>query len=52
MASLGTIGKETATALKAEARRRAEAGCFFSSIVYMSLVAERPASTPGAATLA
>ncbi len=38
----GTIGEETAAALKAEARRRVQAGAFFGHIAYASLTARRP----------
>jgi ubiquinone/menaquinone biosynthesis C-methylase UbiE len=37
----GNIGKETADALKAEARRRAAAGTFFGHIAYASVVARK-----------
>jgi SAM-dependent methyltransferase len=37
----GTIGEATAAALKAEARRRVEAGTFFGHIAYASLTARR-----------
>jgi SAM-dependent methyltransferase len=39
----GQISAETAAALKAEARRRVEAGTFFGHIAYASLVARTPA---------
>jgi hypothetical protein len=39
----GRIGDETAAALKAEARRRAETGTFFGQIAYGSLIARKPA---------
>jgi ubiquinone/menaquinone biosynthesis C-methylase UbiE len=39
----GQIGDATAEALKAEARRRVEAGSFFGHIAYGSVVARRPA---------
>jgi SAM-dependent methyltransferase len=39
----GRLGAETAAALKAEARRRAEAGTFFGHIVYVDVIARRPA---------
>jgi ubiquinone/menaquinone biosynthesis C-methylase UbiE len=39
----GQIDAETAAALKAEARRRVEAGAFFGYIAYTSLVACKPA---------
>jgi hypothetical protein len=35
----GEIGDDTAAPLKAEARRRVEAGTFFGHIAYASLVA-------------
>jgi hypothetical protein len=38
----GGIGAETAAALKAEARRRVEAGVFFGHIAYVSLTARKP----------
>ena len=38
-----TIGQETAEALKAEARRRSDAGEFFGHIAYVSVVAGKPA---------
>jgi ubiquinone/menaquinone biosynthesis C-methylase UbiE len=38
----GQIGAETAAALKAEARRRVEAGAFFGHIAYVSLTARKP----------
>jgi SAM-dependent methyltransferase len=37
----GQIGEELATALKAEAQRRIEAGAFFGHIAYASLVAQK-----------
>jgi SAM-dependent methyltransferase len=39
----GRIGDDTATALKAEARRRVATGTFFGHIAYGSLVAQKPA---------
>ena len=39
----GRIGEDTAAALKAEARRRSDAGEFFGHIGYMSLIAGKPA---------
>jgi ubiquinone/menaquinone biosynthesis C-methylase UbiE len=39
----GRIGEETAAALKAEARRRSDAGEFFGHIAYVSLIAGKPA---------
>ena len=38
----GSIGEETAAALKAEARRRLKAGRFFGHIAYAGLVARKP----------
>ena len=38
----GTIGRELADALKSEARRRVEAGAFYGSIVFASLLARKP----------
>jgi hypothetical protein len=38
----GQISDQTATALKAEARRRVEAGSFFGHIAYLSLTARKP----------
>ena len=38
----GTIGRELAEALKAEARRRVETGGFDGSIVFASLIARKP----------
>jgi hypothetical protein len=38
----GGIGDETAAALKAEARRRVEAGTFFGHMAYVSLAARKP----------
>jgi ubiquinone/menaquinone biosynthesis C-methylase UbiE len=43
LAAAGRIGPDTAAALKAEARRRIEAGCFFGHIAYASVVARKPA---------
>src|SRR5262245_1151220 len=40
--SAGRIGPEMADALKAEARRRAEANCFYGLIVFASTVARKP----------
>ena len=37
----GTIGQDLAVALKAEARRRAEAGGFFGHIAYLSVIARK-----------
>ena len=39
----GQIDDQTAAALKAEARRRSEAGAFFGHIAYVSLYARKPA---------
>jgi hypothetical protein len=41
----GAIAQETAGALKAEARRRVEAGTFFGHIAYASLTARKPPLT-------
>lgn len=38
----GEVDEETAAALKAEARRRVDAGTFFGHIAYASLVASKP----------
>jgi ubiquinone/menaquinone biosynthesis C-methylase UbiE len=38
----GQIGEETSAALKAEARRRVEAGTFFGHIAYVSLIVRKP----------
>jgi hypothetical protein len=43
LGAAGQISAATATALKAEARRRAEAGSFFGHIAYLSLVGQKPA---------
>jgi ubiquinone/menaquinone biosynthesis C-methylase UbiE len=40
--SSGQLGDDAAAALKAEARRRVEAGTFFGHISYVSLVAPKP----------
>ncbi|WP_292164051.1 methyltransferase domain-containing protein [Mesorhizobium sp.] len=40
----GSIGEETAAALKAEARHRVNAGTFFGHIAYTSLIARKPAA--------
>ncbi len=42
LAAAGRISAETADALKAEARRRIEAGEFFGHIAYASLIARKP----------
>ena len=39
----GRIGEDTAAGLKAEARRRSDAGEFFGHIAYVSLIAGKPA---------
>jgi ubiquinone/menaquinone biosynthesis C-methylase UbiE len=39
----GQVGEETAAALKAEARRRMDAGTFFGHIAYASVIACKPA---------
>jgi arsenite methyltransferase len=44
MQATGQIESETAAALKAEARRRVEAGTFFGHIAYGSLIARKPAA--------
>lgn len=41
LAASGRIGSELALALKNEARRRVDCGCFFGSIAYGSLVAHK-----------
>lgn len=41
LAASGRIGADLAIALKNEARRRVDAGCFFGSIAYGSLVARK-----------
>jgi hypothetical protein len=42
LAAGGRIGPETADALKAEARRRADAGEFFGHIAYAAVFGRRP----------
>jgi ubiquinone/menaquinone biosynthesis C-methylase UbiE len=42
LCSQGSIGTETAAALKAEARRRLQAGRFFGHIAYAGLIARKP----------
>lgn len=42
LCSQGHIGRETATALREEARRRLQAGRFFGHIAYVCLVARKP----------
>lgn len=44
LASAGTIGRELAEALQAEARRRVQAGRFYGSITFASLIARKPAA--------
>lgn len=47
LATGGRIGVELADALKAEARRRVAAGCFFGHVAYACLLASKPgASAP------
>jgi hypothetical protein len=41
LAASGAITEETAGALKAEARRRSDAGEFFGHIAYASLIARK-----------
>jgi ubiquinone/menaquinone biosynthesis C-methylase UbiE len=43
LAGQGTIGRELAKALQAEARRRVAAGTFYGSITFVSLIARKPA---------
>jgi hypothetical protein len=43
LAAAGKIGPGLANELKAESRRRAEAGLFFGHIAYASLIARKPA---------
>ena len=45
LAAAGSIGEETAAALRAEARRRVEAGTFYGHITYASFIASRAASS-------
>jgi ubiquinone/menaquinone biosynthesis C-methylase UbiE len=47
LCSAGQIGEDTAAALKAEARRRVDAGSFFGHIAYGSIVARKPAPGSG-----
>jgi ubiquinone/menaquinone biosynthesis C-methylase UbiE len=47
LASGGIIGTDLAAALKAEARRRVEAGRFYGQISYTSLVAGKPVTPSG-----
>ena len=42
LVATGRVGAEAAEALKAEARRRSEAGDFFGHIAYASLIARKP----------
>ncbi len=44
LAAARRISVETATALKAEAQRRVEAGTFFGFLAYASLLVRRPAA--------
>ena len=44
LAATGRIGRELADALKAEARRRVDAQCFFGHIAYASVAARKVAS--------
>jgi ubiquinone/menaquinone biosynthesis C-methylase UbiE len=48
LCSQGFIGKETAAALKAEARSRLQAGRFFGHIAYAGLIARKPAAQASA----
>jgi hypothetical protein len=41
LTSSGCIGSDVAGAIKAEARRRVEAGDFFGHIVYVSLIGRK-----------
>lgn len=43
LGATGLIGQDLAQALKAEARRRVEAGTFFGHIAYAGLIARKPA---------
>jgi hypothetical protein len=42
LASRGLIGQELAAALKAEAKRRAEANTFFGYMAYASMIGRKP----------
>ena len=42
LSATGRLGSDTATALKLEAKRRADAGQFFGHIAYVSLIAQKP----------
>jgi ubiquinone/menaquinone biosynthesis C-methylase UbiE len=42
LASMGRIGKETAEALKAEARRRSASGTWFGHIAFASILSRKP----------
>jgi hypothetical protein len=44
LASSGRIGGDAATSLRAEAKRRAEAGEFFGHVAYVSLVGRKSVS--------
>lgn len=48
LASSGTIGEDLATALKADARRRVQAGGFFGHIAYASVIARKRTANVGA----
>lgn len=43
LSTAGYVGKELAAALKAEARRRVDNGEFFGHVIYVSVIAEKPA---------
>ena len=43
LATRGFVGNELAAALKTEARRRVDSGEFFGHVVYVSVIAEKPA---------
>jgi SAM-dependent methyltransferase len=45
MANSGQVGHELCSALKAEARRRVQAGEFFGQITYGSLIARKPGTS-------
>jgi ubiquinone/menaquinone biosynthesis C-methylase UbiE len=47
LASRGRISQEFASALKAEAKRRAEAGAFFGYMAYASMVGRKPIALAG-----
>jgi ubiquinone/menaquinone biosynthesis C-methylase UbiE len=48
LSAAGRIGSDAATALKAEARRRADADQFFGHIAYVNLIARKPSRTNAA----